>query len=318
MIHHSVFDGHSVQVLQQRLNCCEKTDDATKAIMQGHFSARDYAFWESSQTWEKERWKQILHGVGPKFLCPSGAGGSRGETVWRSTISLDHHLVTQLKSFCQKRGLSLFAAGLFLTFKVLRAYRDRPKDSPEERFALGVAYDVRPPGFENTVGMFVNTVLVPSPEHPATETIEALSKRWISDILPLARTPMDAVAETVKTECNVMLAFNVGLLGGEIKSLQREEKLQVGGEQQPKNFDVVFDRPVIMDEEAAEMELAAKLDLTFDWEDDYENNGWVINLESGVGDVWFGIEGVIRDEIRSLLGEPKLHEQVLEWGRGPV
>ena len=37
-----------------------------------------------------------------------------------------------------------------------------------------------------------------------------------------------------------------------------------------------------------------------------------------IGDVWFGIEGVIRDEIRCLSGEEKKHEQVLEWGRGPV
>ena len=38
--------------------------------------------------------------------------------------------------------------------KALRAYS-------HEAFAIGTAYDARPPSFRDTVGMFVNTVLVP-------------------------------------------------------------------------------------------------------------------------------------------------------------
>ena len=44
-------------------------------------------------------------------------------------------------------------------------------------FALGVAYDTRPPQCMETVGMFVNTVLVPF--RAAAEPIEEVQRRWV-------------------------------------------------------------------------------------------------------------------------------------------
>eukprot|EP00555_Chaetoceros_dichaeta_P013686 CAMPEP_0198263516 /NCGR_PEP_ID=MMETSP1447-20131203/12267_1 /TAXON_ID=420782 /ORGANISM="Chaetoceros dichaeta, Strain CCMP1751" /LENGTH=146 /DNA_ID=CAMNT_0043952131 /DNA_START=268 /DNA_END=708 /DNA_ORIENTATION=+ len=74
--------------------------------------------------------------------------------VYNSTVTLDDVTVAGLRSFCQEKGVSMFTVALSILHHSLRAYS-------HDAFAVGIAHDVRPPQFVDTVGMFVNTVLVP-------------------------------------------------------------------------------------------------------------------------------------------------------------
>ena len=125
--------------------------------------------------------------------------------VWRSEVTLDGPTVERIEGWCRSRGVSAFAFALHVTRLVLRAYSHAP-------FALGVAYDTRPAECLETIGMFVNTVLVPF--GTAVEEVEELQRRWARELLPHAHTPYDAVVRAIGMEANTMLAFNVGLGSG--------------------------------------------------------------------------------------------------------
>ena len=100
----------------------------------------------------------------------------------------------------------MFTVALSILNHSLRAYS-------HDAFAVGIAHDVRPPQFADTVGMFVNTVLVPfgGGKEGGCERVEDLHRRWTKDILPHATTPYDMVS-SMGYGCSVYLAFNVGLL----------------------------------------------------------------------------------------------------------
>ena len=101
----------------------------------------------------------------------------------------------------------MFSAALSILHHSMRAYS-------REAFAVGVAHDARPRQFRDTVGMFVNTVLVPfkGGTDGGCETVQDLHRRWTNDILQHATAPYDMVS-SIGYGCNVYLAFNVGILG---------------------------------------------------------------------------------------------------------
>ena len=157
--------------------------------------------------------------------------------------------------------MSPFVFALHVTHHVLRAYS-------HAAFALGVAYDTRPPECMETVGMFVNTVLVPF--GAAAEPIEEVQRRWVQELLPRARTPYDAVVRAIGGEANTYLAFNVGFGGdgGAEESMRELEPAEENGD------------------------AGAKFDLSFGWAD-APDGGWGIDIESGIG-VWPRIDERIR------------------------
>ena len=106
----------------------------------------------------------------------------------------------------------MFVLALGILHHSMRAYN-------HGAYAIGTAYDTRPGKFHDTIGMFVNTVLVPflGGKEGGEETLSEVYNRWISDILPNATTPYDMVSN-MGYGCNVYLAYNVGIFGSSSKS----------------------------------------------------------------------------------------------------
>eukprot|EP00560_Eucampia_antarctica_P002932 CAMPEP_0197841126 /NCGR_PEP_ID=MMETSP1437-20131217/45995_1 /TAXON_ID=49252 ORGANISM="Eucampia antarctica, Strain CCMP1452" /NCGR_SAMPLE_ID=MMETSP1437 /ASSEMBLY_ACC=CAM_ASM_001096 /LENGTH=391 /DNA_ID=CAMNT_0043450827 /DNA_START=94 /DNA_END=1266 /DNA_ORIENTATION=- len=215
-IHHSIADGRSMNVLFEAIatgHCKESTMGLT---------VRKYAALEaSSEMKEKytdsvEEWKEIMGDTLPRLAVDFTADhvvhtgddvvSLSPSLVYNSTVTLDAVTVAGLRSLCQEKGVSMFTAALSILHHCLRAYS-------HDAFAVGIAHDVRPPQFADTVGMFVNTVLVPfeGGKEGGYERVEDLHRRWTNDILPHATTPYDMVS-SMGYSCSVFLAFNVGLL----------------------------------------------------------------------------------------------------------
>ena len=77
--------------------------------------------------------------------------------------------------------------------------------------SITLDYESRPSKFHDTIGMFVNTVLIPFAKgvEGGKETLKELNDRWRNDILSLA------TYDKVSAEgygCNLCLAFNVGVV----------------------------------------------------------------------------------------------------------
>src|SRR5210317_727429 len=150
-----------------------------------------------------------------------------------------------------------------------------------ESFAIGTAYDARPAQFHDTVGMFVNTVLIPFGKGVATrkETLMEINDRWSRDILPLARTPYDMIAAK-GYGCNVYLTYNVGIMN----------KSEGSPKMQPLPN---------LDEESFDDERRAKFDFKVTWSDSSSGDGSIqVSFESGIGP-WPGIE----DRLQHIIGQ---------------
>ena len=135
---------------------------------------------------------------------------------------------------------------------MLRAY------ASQASWAIGVAFDARPPELQHTCGMFVNTVLVPF-EAAVSESLEALRDRWVGKLLPRARDPYHEVVTAVGGECNVLLACNLGMGFGDAPSVDHEAEEKEG----PST--------------------TSKFDLSLSFVDDADG-GWLVGVESGVGE----------------------------------
>ena len=73
---------------------------------------------------------------------------------------------------------------------------------------------MRPRQLQDSLGTFVNTVLIPfrGGKEGGGENVEELNQRRTCDILPHAITPYDMVSN-LDYGCNVYLAFIIGLIG---------------------------------------------------------------------------------------------------------
>ncbi len=171
-----------------------------------------------------EKWKDVMgetpsrlevdfgHSVGGSSGNDRTASGVPGNTVHVpsahvSTVTLDADMVERIRGYCCENGVSMFSMALSSLHLTLRAY------SSHEAFAIGVAHPVRSAQFRDTVGMSVNTVLVPftggDEGSTCTEAVKDTHERWMRDILPIASTPFGMVS-SMGYGCNVYLAYNVG------------------------------------------------------------------------------------------------------------
>ena len=229
----------------------------------------------------------------------------RGAGVVR--IAVDSDTRAALDAYCRKENISLFSLALGVMHHVLRAYS-------HESFAIGTAYDARPPQFHDTVGMFVNTVLIPFGKgvEASKETLKELNDRWSRDILPLARTPYDMIT-AAGYGCNVYLTYNVGIMNtsdGSPKMQPLPNLLEGDGRIAPR----------------------VKMDLTVAWTECSSGDGSIqVSFESGIGP-WPGIEDRFNQIIGQILNAsttttsssslvmdnllPQERAQVLEWGTG--
>ena len=171
VVHHALFDGASNGIL------CERLLDADAPAPRR--TLRDYAAWETEQDGRVGDWVELLGDAEPRF-----AGTPEAVANETATVQLDGATVGRIRAWCQAKGIGVFAFALWATRHLLRAYGD------VETCALGVAYDVRPASLRRTVGMMVNTVLVPL---EGLSDATALHQRWVNDVLPMARTPFDSL-----------------------------------------------------------------------------------------------------------------------------
>jgi non-ribosomal peptide synthetase component F len=221
-----------------------------------------------------------------------------------SSITLDSDTRATLEAYCRQENISLFSLALGVMHHAIRAYS-------HESFAIGTVYDARQPQFHDTIGMFVNTVLIPFSKgvEGGKETLRELNNRWRNDILPLATTPFDKVSAQ-GYGCNVCLAFNVGIF----ETSAGAPKMQP----LPK-----------FDEGNSDVAPTAKFDLTVAWMECSSGDASIeVSFESGIG-AWPGIEDRFNQIIGQILNAsssssplvmgnllPQERAQVLEWGTG--
>src|SRR6056300_1790097 len=300
-IHHSIADGRSLQILFEAIAAGEVKNETM------NWSIRKYAALEAlpevivEQQACVERCVYMLGDTPPRLEVDFAIA----ESYHTSSITLDSDTRAALDAYCRGENISLFSLALGVMHHVIRAYSHEP-------FAIGTVYDARPPQFHDTIGMFVNTVLIPFAKgvEGGKETLKELNDRWRNDILPLATTSYDKVS-AAGYGCNVSLAFNVGIIetSDTAPKMQPLPKLEGGNG---------FKAPEAM------------FDLTVDWLDSSTGDGSVdVSFESGIG-AWPGIEDRFNQIIGQILNAsssspsplvidnllPQERAQVLEWGTG--
>ena len=202
-IHHSIADGRSLQILFEAINAGAVKSSTEK------WSIRKYSAFEAlpevvdEHRASVQKFVELLGDTPPRprlevdFTSPN--------SYHTSSITLDGATRAALECYCRKERISLFSLALGVMHMSLRAYS-------HEAFAVGTAFDARPSSFRDTVGMFVNTVLIPfgKGEEGSKETFKQLNDRWTNHILP-ATAPFDLVS-AIGYGCNLYLAFNVGII----------------------------------------------------------------------------------------------------------
>jgi hypothetical protein len=299
--HHSINDGRSMQILLEAIAAGEVKNETRD------WSVRRYAAYEglpeviAEQQASVERYVEMLGDTPARLEVDFAVPNS----YYRSSITLDSDRRAALEAYCRQEKISLFSFALGVMHEAMSAYS-------HESFAIGTAYDTRPAQFHNTVGMFVNTVLIPFGKgvEASKETLKELNDRWSRDILPLARTPYDMIT-AAGYGCNVYLTFNVGIV----------DTSEVSPEMQPL--------PTF--EGSCNDARNAKFDLTVAWMECSSGDGSVeVSFESGIGS-WPGIEDRFNQIIYHILNSssfspstslvmdnllPQERAQVLEWGTG--
>ncbi len=277
-IHQSIFDGRSVQILFDAINT-----GAVKSSTRT-WSIRKYAAFEAlpevvdDQRASVQKCVEMLGDTPPRVEVDFASPASYHD----SSIILDNTTRAALEKYCRREKVSLFSLALGVMHKALRAYS-------HEAFAIGTAYDARPSSFRDTVGMFVNTVLVPfaKGKEGSKETLKQLHDRWTNSILPLATVPFDMVSAE-GYGCNLYLAFNVGII----------DDMDDAGAPRPRMQPL----PNFQGQDGNGNEsLTSKFDLTIGWEDSSSGDGSItISFESGIGP-WPGIKERFQHIINQIL-----------------
>eukprot|EP00984_Skeletonema_dohrnii_P018334 scaffold8539_cov133-Skeletonema_dohrnii-CCMP3373.AAC.1 len=271
-IHHSIADGRSFQILFEAINA-GTVKSSTKL-----WNMRKYSAFEAlpevvdEQRASVQKYVELLGDTPPRLEVDFASPNS----YHTSSITLDGATRAALEDYCRKERISLFSLALAIMQKSLRAYS-------HEAFAIGTAFDARPSYFRDTVGMFVNTVLIPfgKGEEGSKETLKQLNDRWTDHILPLATAPFDLVS-AIGYGCNLCLAFNVGIIDTS-DSAPRMQPL-------PK-----------LQEENGYKGPTAMFDLTVDWMECSSGDGSIkISFESGIGP-WPCIEDRFQHIISQIL-----------------
>ncbi|MEU6602684.1 non-ribosomal peptide synthetase [Streptomyces flaveolus] len=177
--HHLVHDGHSWAILLRDLFAAYRARVLGKPL--DLLPVRSYeehargAAHQRAQPGAREAgvafWRRELAGAEldlplPGLARPEARRRHVGGQV-RQTLGPD--LAERLRAHCRALGLTPFSALLSLFTEVLRQYSGR------RDVVVGTAVGNRPEGFENTVGMFVNTIplrLRADPTAPAVEVLE--------------------------------------------------------------------------------------------------------------------------------------------------
>lgn len=161
--HHLVHDGASFAIILRDLFTLyrDRVTGSSSALP----SARPYAdlvAWERSEEAIEQRnaalayWRQKLadtpaaRPLGSAPIVPGAADANLAGEQYRQTI--ERHVADRLRDTARANGQTVFSTLLALFAELLR------RTTGTDDLVIGTAVGNRPPGFENTVGMFVNTI----------------------------------------------------------------------------------------------------------------------------------------------------------------
>ena len=155
-IHHSIADGRSVEILLRHL---------VPGVVEEQYTVRRYSALETYEDVEGVylssimEWKNMLGDIAPRLEIDMESiddlsSGASNKSISVQEVELDDEMVICMQRFYKEKKLSLFSFAVYVLNHTLRAYS-------REGFALGVANDTRRSQFIDTIGMFVNTVLIP-------------------------------------------------------------------------------------------------------------------------------------------------------------
>ncbi|MGW7381457.1 non-ribosomal peptide synthetase [Streptomyces sp. NPDC054794] len=179
--HHLIHDGHSFAILLDdvfrvyrghvlgepvTLPAASSYADHVRAQARAPFAPESLDFWTRELG-------DLAHDMPLPGLTRPGARRRHHGGQLRQSIGAD--LAVRLREHARERGLTPFATLLGLFAEMLRRHSGR------SQMVVGTAVGNRPRGFEDAVGMFVNTIPLPLRLDPAAPAEEAMDE--VTDIL---------------------------------------------------------------------------------------------------------------------------------------
>ncbi|MCF3131543.1 non-ribosomal peptide synthetase [Streptomyces olivochromogenes] len=179
--HHLIHDGHSFAILLDdvfrvyrghvlgepvTLPPASSYADHVRAQAQAPFATESLDFWTRELG-------DLAHDMPLPGLTRPGARRRHHGGQLRQSIGAD--LAVRLREHARERGLTPFATLLGLFAEMLRRHSGR------SQMVVGTAVGNRPRGYEDAVGMFVNTIPLPLRLDPAAPAEEAMDE--VTDIL---------------------------------------------------------------------------------------------------------------------------------------
>ncbi|WP_432093166.1 non-ribosomal peptide synthetase [Streptomyces sp. bgisy100] len=183
--HHLIHDGHSFAILLDDVFSVYRAHVLGEPVAlrpapsyEEHVRAAAAPDAVASRDRSLAHWQDELRSAAfdmplPGLARPGARRRHRGGQL-RQSIGAD--LAGKLREHARERGLTPFAALLGLFAELLRRHSGRSE------MVIGTAVGNRPRGFEETVGMFVNTIplrLTPDPDAPADTVMDEVTDTLI-------------------------------------------------------------------------------------------------------------------------------------------
>jgi hypothetical protein len=150
--HHFVHDGWSMWTILQDLAACYTGAPSAEPdpVRYADHSRRQRRWLESSQFGEQVNWwRDLLQDRSDLRPAVFDCGGATHE------VTLTHEQQRRVDEISRTTGVTPFTVLMTAYVHSISAY------TGQERFALGTMLRNRPPGYDDVVGMFVNTIAIP-------------------------------------------------------------------------------------------------------------------------------------------------------------
>ncbi|MEV0375132.1 amino acid adenylation domain-containing protein [Streptomyces sp. NPDC050636] len=202
--HHLIHDGHSFAILLRDVFTVyrgrvlgEPVELPTASSYADHVRARaeDGTAADADRRAGLEFWTGALREMAYDMPLPgvTRPGSRRGHHGGQLRQSIGADLAERLREHARSRGLTPFATLLGLFAELLRRHSGR------SQMVIGTAVGNRPRGFEDTVGMFVNTIPLPlrlDPAAPAEESMDEVTDTLIR-ALPHQEVPVQELTRAL-------------------------------------------------------------------------------------------------------------------------
>ncbi|MDJ0843783.1 amino acid adenylation domain-containing protein [Crocosphaera sp.] len=212
-IHHIIFDGWSYELLKGELFTLYQAYEQEKfpEIAPLSIQYADFSLWQrhwftdENLQFQLSYWKEQLKGTLPILKLPIDFPRTPLQTYKGDSYSwyLSSELITQIKSFCQREGVTLFMT--FLTvFKILLSRYTAEKD-----VIVGTPIASRNrTEIENLIGFFINTVALRTNlgQNPSFRELLSRVQQVTLDAYAHQDFPFEKLVQELKPERN--LSYN--------------------------------------------------------------------------------------------------------------